>query len=108
MANVFYLAPGAKSQRRSPSCTHAPLKSSWSWLAKFEFQRRPLAEKQKRYSTTYTHRNHPFRCFIYLFSIGSVDVLNQVREKIILLNTVKERSRKLFGHLLRLNLFIDE
>jgi len=37
---------------------------------------------------------------------SNVDVLNQVREKRILLNTIKERSGKMFGHLLRHNLFM--
>jgi len=37
---------------------------------------------------------------------SNVDVLNQVGEKRILLNTIKERSGKMFGHLLRHNLFM--
>jgi hypothetical protein len=37
---------------------------------------------------------------------SNVDVLNQVGEKIMLLNIIKERSGKMFGHLLRHNLFM--
>jgi hypothetical protein len=36
----------------------------------------------------------------------NVDVLNQVEEKIMLLNTIKERSGKMIGHLFRHNLFM--
>lgn len=38
---------------------------------------------------------------------SNVDVvLNQIGEKRIVLNTIKERSGKMFGHLLRHNLFM--
>jgi len=37
---------------------------------------------------------------------NNIDILNQVEEKIILLNIIKERSGKMFGHLLRHNPFM--
>jgi len=38
--------------------------------------------------------------------ISNIDVLNQLGKKRILLNTIKERSGKMFGHLLRHNSFM--